>query len=392
MKILKLAFFEIKKIIRNPTTIILMIALPIIIAYLGSAFYPQNLMGDYKIGIYNEDKSFLGTFGFMFLKQFFRWDNAFEIFNEKELIETVEKGEFDSILIIPKGFMSDLVDYKETKLNLIPNPDKLQDSMAIYTIVDVLFRELAGVPEIGAGSTTQFLLGGGISVDPNRKMPSIELLVPDVKSKDGLRAVDNKSLGFKDIFAPSIVVVMILLFSMIGVGNSIASTKESGLLDIYRSNGLKLYQFISFKFIAFFLLGVFSSFIIWYVYRFLGVQSYASDFELSLIMILIVFVFTSLGIFLSSITKTTKATSLLLTSVLGAMVLFGDIIIPIPNESLVKNISNFMPIKYSVEMWRKMSITGFSVSEMKFEVAVLLSFGISFIVLSLFFTYISEKK
>jgi len=391
VKIFKLSIFEIKKIFRNPGMLILIIILPIVIAYLGASFYPENIIGDYKIGVYNQDDSFLGKFGFIFLKQFLKWDNAVEIKSEEQLNEFVSEKDYDSILIIPEGFMQALRNYEENELYIIPNPDKLQDSFSIYSIVDALFRELSGIPELSSGSTVNFLLQGGISVDENRKKPDIKLLIPQVGSNE-LKLSENDNLGFKDIFSPVVTVIMILLFSMIGIGNSISQTKENGLFDIYRANGLKIYEFIGFKFIAFFFVGLIASLYSWYVYRLFGVSSVTQEINIFIIVAINVFTYTSLGILVSSITNNSKATSFFLTALTGGLVLFGDVLIPVPKDSLVYSISNLLPIKYSIESWRKLSILGYSINNISNEIIMLFIFGISFLVFSYILMFIKNKR
>ena len=391
MKILKLSLFEIKKIFRNPGMLVLIIILPIIIAYLGASFYPENLIGDYKIGVYNQDDSFLGRFGFIFLKQFLKWDNAEEIKTEQQLQEFLSEKDYDSVLVIPEGFMESLRNYEENELYIIPNPDKLQDSFSIYSIVDALFKELSGIPELSSGSTVNFLLQGGISVDENRKKPEIKLLIPQVNSNE-LKLSENSNLGFKDIFSPVVTIIMVLLFSMIGIGNSISQTKENGLFDIYRANGLRIYEFIGFKFIAYFLIGFVASVYSWYIYRAFGVSSVTNEINILLIIALNVFAYTSLGILVSSITNTSKSTSFFLTALTGGLVLFGDVLIPVPKDSLVFQISNLLPIKYSIESWRKLSILGFSLNDISKEITYLLIFGITFLVVSYILMYIKNKR
>jgi len=369
----------------------LIIILPVIIAYLGSVFYPENILANYKIAIYNEDKTWLGQFGFIFLKQFFKWENAIEIKNEEALGTTIKSGDYDSIIIIPKGFMSDLKDYKPTKLNLIPNPQKIQDSLAVYTVFKALFKELAGIPDLESGSTLQFLMSGGIGVDTQRKAPDIEILVPNMKT-GSIRSEIKADIGFEDIFAPSVAVIMIMIFCMIGVGNSIAHTKESGLFDIYRSNGLKVYQFINFKFIAYFVVGLVASLFSWYLYRLFGVNSMAGEIEIIFLIVVTSFSFTAFGILFSSFTKTSKSSGLLLTALTGCMMLFGDILIPIPQGSIIKSIVNFMPIKYSVDAWRKVSVLGYSLSEVSYEIFILLIFGVVSYLLSNIIMARVEKK
>lgn len=391
MKIFRLSIFELKKIFRNLGMIVLIILLPIIIAYLGASFYPENLIGDYKIGVYNQDNSILGRFGFIFLKQFLKWDNAEEIKTEEELKNFISKKDYDSVLVIPKGFMDSLKNYEENELYVIPNPNKLQNSFSIYSIVDTLFKELSGIPEIANGSTTNFLLQGGISVDDKRKKPQIKLLIPQVNSNE-LKLSENSNLGFEDIFSPVVTIIMILLFSMIGIGNSISQTKDNGLFDIYKANGLKIYEFIGFKFLSYFLIGFIASIYSWYIYRAFGVSSVASELNLLFIIALNVFTYTSLGILVSSISNNTKSTAFFLTALTGGLVLFGDVIIPVPRDSLVLQISNFLPIKYSIESWRKLSILGYSLNDITKEIMYLLIFGIIFLLLSYILMAIKDRR
>jgi|GEM_PF-767848 len=391
IRILRIVFYEIKKIFRNPGVFILMIIIPVVIAYLGYSFYPQKILSDYKIGIYNEDNSFLGKFGFVFLKQFFKWDSATEIKNQEELNNTVKSGDYDSILVIPKGFMNDLRDYKETKLYLIPNPDKIQQSMAIYTVAKALFDELSGIPEIGSGSTTEFLLKGGITVDKDRKSPELSILIPDIKGENIIEK-KNVSLGFEDVFAPTIAIIMIILFSMIGIGNSVSASKESGLLDIYRSNGLRLFEFMFVKFISYSLLGFLSSLFAWYMYRIFGLNSNSSEFLIILLIIINVFLYTSLGIFLTSFMRNSKSSGLILTIFTGVMIIFGDVILPVPGESVVKFISDILPIKYSVDAWRKLSVLGYGFADIKKDLFVIFGYTLFLFITGTVITYFYEKK
>ncbi|WP_129409871.1 ABC transporter permease [Marinitoga lauensis] len=256
MKILSLMKYELLKIFRNKGFLLSLIIIPVLLSYMGSNLFPENMLSDYKIAVYNEDNSFLGRFGFLFLSQFFKWKDAVQITSKNELVKAVKDNEFDSILIIPKGFMNDLKNYKDTKLILVPNPNDLDSSVAIYTVVKALFNELSGIPEISAGSTTQFLLKGGISVDKKRNPPDIEIQIPNIK--DGsLKNIKNASLDFQDMLAPSAILVLILIFSMGGIGISISQTRENGLLDIYRANGLKIWEFSLYKLFTYVILGLF---------------------------------------------------------------------------------------------------------------------------------------
>lgn len=381
MKILSLMKFELVKIFRNKGFLISIILIPFLLSYLGSNLFPENMLSNYKIAVYNEDNSFLGKFGFLFLSQFFKWKDAVQLTSQNELIDAIKTNEFDSILIVPKGFMNNLKDYKDTKLILVPNPNDLDSSVAIYTVVKALFSELSGIPEISTGSTTQFLLKGGISVDKDRKPPEIEIQIPNVK--DGsLKNIENASLDFQDMLAPSAILVLILIFSMGGIGISISQTRENGLLDIYRANGLKIWEFSTYKLLTYSILGLISSIVTYYVFKNFGSNFAGKEIDILILIILNVIMFASFGMLISSISKTTRTTTFLLAIFIGTMVLFGDVLISIPKDSVWYKWSYALPIKYSIDSLRKIALLNYDLSMVINNIYIMVLFTVSSFVIS----------
>lgn len=382
MKILKMSWYEIKKVLRNRGVLILSIIIPIILAYFGSSFYPADIAQDFQLALYNEDNSLLGNFGFILIKQFLNFENTIEIKNDEQLTQIIKEANYDSILIIPKGFTQDLVDHKQTVLYIIPNPHKIQNSMMVYTGFKAVFDELAGIPEIKVGSTTEFLLQGGIGIDETRPKPEIKMLIPS--ASDGSLAVSpTTNLGINDMFAPIVAVVVILLLSMIGIASSIGQAREVGLLDLYISNGLKTREFILSKIISYIIIGFVAGMFSWYMFRIFGVQSQGNPWNLILLVLVSVFSFTSFGLFLSSFLKTARAASFLVTAMIGGMLVFGGVLIPIPTGSILEKTANLFPVKYSLDSWRKITVLGYGLSDLSFEILILLGFGIVFCVASL---------
>ncbi|GAB6188297.1 ABC transporter permease [Marinitoga arctica] len=391
MKILSLMKYELVKIFRNKGFILTLILVPFLLSYLGSNLFPENMLADYKIAVYNEDNSFLGKFGFLFLSQFFKWKDAVQITSQSELVEAVKSNEYDSILIIPKGFMENLKDYKDTNLILVPNPNDLDSSVAIYTVVKALFNELSGIPEISVGSTTQFLLKGGISVDKNRKPPEIKIQIPNIKN-GSLKNIERASLDFQDMLAPSAILVLILIFSMGGIGISISQTRENGLLDIYRANGLKIWEFSLYKLLTYVILGLISSTITFYIFKYYGSNFAGNEIYLMILIILNVVMFASIGLLISSISKTTRTTTFLLAIFIGMMVLFGDVLVSIPKDSLWYKWSYLLPIKYSVDSLRKVALLKYDLLMVSKDIYIMLFFTISSFFISLISLSYIEKK
>lgn len=329
MKSLKMVKYEIKKILRSRAVLILSIIVPVILAFFGSSFYPKNISQNFNLVIYNQDKSFLGNFTFLLIKQFLNFENTVEISNENEFNRLIELGNYDSIIIIPKGFTNDLVNKLQTSLYIVPNPHNIQNSLMIYTAFKAVFDELAGIPEIKVGSTTDFLLSGGIGIDETRPKPEIKMLIPNAKEKTLFESESN-DFGINDMFAPIVAVVTILISSMIGISYSVGQARESKLLDLYISNGLSIRVFAFSKLIAYLLVGFVMGLFSWGMFRLFGVQSQAISWHLFLLIFVSVFTFTSFGLVLSSFLKSSKAASFLVTAVIGLMFVFGNVLIPVP--------------------------------------------------------------
>ncbi|POZ90464.1 ABC transporter permease [Petrotoga sp. SL27] len=382
MKILKMSWYEIKKVLRNRGVLILSVIIPVILAYFGSSFYPANITQDFLLALYNEDNSLLGNFSFILIKQFLDFESTIEIKNDEQLNQLIKEANYDSILIIPKGFTQDLINRNQTVLYIIPNPHKIQNSMMIYTGFKAVFDELAGIPEIKVGSTTEFLLQGGIGIDETRPKPEIKMLIP--RASDGSLVVSpTTNLGINDMFAPIVAMVVILLLSMIGIASSIGQAREVGLLDLYISNGLKTWEFILSKIISYIVIGFVAGMFSWSMFRMLGVQSQANPWNLILLVLISVFSFTSFGLFLSSFLKTARATSFLVTAMIGGMLVFGGVLIPIPTGSILEKIANLFPVKYSLDGWRKITVLGYGLSDVSFEILILLGSGVIFFLASL---------
>ncbi len=228
-----------------------LILVPIIMATISSFMVPEKFMEDFKVAVYNEDNSWLGKFGFLFLSQFFKWEDAVNLPTYEDFLEAVRSGKYDAVLVVPKGFMQRLKDRLPTKLIFVPNPDRLHNGVAIYLVAKALFSELSGIPEVKTSSTLSFLAKGGIFVDRTRKAPEIEIQVLDLKTQK-LKSVRRKAIDMRDLMVPFGIAIMVIIFSMVEIGMSISNAKETGLLDIYRTSGFSPISFITSKFITYF--------------------------------------------------------------------------------------------------------------------------------------------
>jgi ABC-2 type transport system permease protein len=390
MKSLKMVNYEIKKILRSRAVLILSIIIPVILALFGSSFYPKNLTQNFSLVIYNQDKSFLGNFTFLLIKQFLNFENTVEISSESEFNRLIEQGNYDSIIIIPRGFTNDLVNKLQTSLYIVPNPHNIQNSLMIYTAFKAVFDELAGIPEIKVGSTTDFLLSGGIGIDETRPKPDIKMLIPNVKEKTLIESYSN-NFGINDMFAPIVAVIAILISSMIGISNSVGQARETKLLDLYISNGLSISVFAFAKLLAYLLVGFVMGLFSWGMFRLFGVQSQAISWHLFLLIFVSVFSFTAFGLALSSFLKSSKASSFLVTAMIVLMFVFGNVLIPVPKGGFLEKFSYIFPVKYSLDAWRKLTVLGYGIADIYKELIILIVFGLLCYFLSIFLIKVTQE-
>lgn len=90
--------------------------------------------------------------------------------------------------------------------------------------------------------------------------------------------------------------------------------------------------------------------------------------------------------------RNSKSSGLILTIFTGVMIIFGDVILPVPGESVVKFISDILPIKYSVDAWRKLSVLGYGFADIKKDLFVIFGYTLFLFITGTVITYFYEKK
>ncbi len=112
-----------------------------------------------------------------------------------------------------------------------------------------------------------------------------------------------------------------------------------------------------------------------------------------ILIVLNVFMFATFGLLIASISKTTRTTTFLLAIFMGTMILFGDVLISIPKDSIWYKWSYALPIKYSIDSLRKVALLNYNLSMVSKDLYIMLLFTItSFVVSYVSLSYIEKNK
>lgn len=292
--------------------------------------------------------------------------NASEYFSVTCLVHSPEqieaafqKGEIDMALVFSKSFVDNLY-AGDARVQLIsdatdPNMATMQANYASNIIASV-GREM---------------LPSGI------KVPSI---VPDLK------LLYNPQMRSAYNFVPGVMGLILMLICAMMTSISIVREKETGTMEILLVSPVKPLFIILAKAVPYFVLSFvnLATILLLSIYV-LHVPIAGSLWELIMVSLLFIFVSLSLGLLISSVTRTQVAAMLAsgLILMMPTMLLSGMIF---PVESMpfiLQLISDALPARWYIQAVRKIMIEGVDISLVMKEVVILSSMAIILIFISI---------
>jgi ABC-2 type transport system permease protein len=171
----------------------------------------------------------------------------------------------------------------------------------------------------------------------------------------------NEELRSANMFVPGIITLILMIISALMTSISITREKENGTMEILLVSPLQPIQIILGKVVPYMALAFLNSIIIVGVGHFIfGVPVRGSVFLLFALCLLFIFVALSLGIAISTVTRTQQ--SAMLISMVGLMlptVLLSGFIFPIENMPLVLQwLSAIMPPRWFLTALKDVMLKG----------------------------------
>ncbi|MGD9908004.1 MAG: ABC transporter permease, partial [Mesotoga sp.] len=129
MRFLRLVKNDLLLIVKSRAFLFVLILLPVILAAISSITSETGGYSDLRIGIINEDKTFIGLFFVQYATSMLKGENILQLSNREEIDSVIDK--LDGVFIIPRGFANKLLFQEPSELVFIPNPGSMQTAVAV---------------------------------------------------------------------------------------------------------------------------------------------------------------------------------------------------------------------------------------------------------------------
>jgi len=196
----------------------------------------------------------------------------------------------------------------------------------------------------------------------------------------------NKELKSVFMFVPGIITIVLMLVSAMMTSISITREKELGTMEILLVSPVKPWQIIIGKVVPYVILSFLSALIIYFISYFVFGMPFSGSLVLLLaVSLLFIIQALSLGVFISTVSKTQQVAMLLsMFALLLPTILLSGFIFPIKNMPIVLQwASHLMPPKWFVIIIKNIIIKGNGFAIVWKEILILLAYTLLFIGLSI---------
>jgi len=281
--------------------------------------------------------------------------------SETELEDTFQEGKIKQAIIFEENFASNIEKYGKAHIQLIGDAT---DPNTSNTLINY----------------TQSIIGDfQKSYNADLKSPPLNI-IPEVRMRF------NPNLQSVVLFVPGLITVILMLISAMMTSISIAREKEMGTMEILLATPMHPAQVIIAKVIPYLLLAFINALIILTIgYLVFQVPVTGSLVLLLLECILFIILALSLGILISTVTKTQQTA--LLISLMGLMlptIILSGFIFPVENmPKPLQVISSIIPARWFIIIIKAIMLKGVGIAYFWKETLILVGFTLFFIGLSI---------
>jgi len=284
------------------------------------------------------------------------------ISNEKEIKPIFKKGKVKAVLVFKSDFSKNLIKKSSAKVQIITDATEPNTAQTISNYTNAILRKYQ--QELNKSIKTPY------QISPQTRM------------------IYNPELKSVFMFVPGVMTIILMLVSAMMTSISITREKELGTMEILLVSPLKPQLVIIGKVIPYIFLSLINATIIVLLSIFVfGMPVQGSLFLLGLESVLFIITSLSLGILISTISKTQQTAMMI--SLMGLMlptILLSGFIFPITSMPMpLQILSNIIPAKWFLIILKNIMLKGVGITFIWKETLIL--FG-----MTLFFMLLSVKK
>jgi len=254
-------------------------------------------------------------------------------------LEKVEKGDLAGVLVIPKGFSTDVEDAVPVELGVFVDPGNELTGSILRGISESIANQISGA-SVTARTTQEVLEDSKMVWDPEEFVAHIDAVTEAASSGDALNLIkvdleeadlvptEENTYDPLDFYAGGMSVMFLLFGAMFGAFSLSAERRQQTLPRLMITPAHK-YQIVGGKMFGIFCAGLVQFAVLFGFTLFMGVSWGSSSSGLALVILSTIAAVTGLSIFISALAKTERQVGALGPIIIQLMALAGGSFFPI---------------------------------------------------------------
>ncbi len=353
-RILAIANKEILHILRDPRTLAIVFAMPVMMVLLFG--YALNMdVKHIPVAIIDQDNTpesrrIIKSFG---VSEYY--DIMSNLKNSGEISELFQKRKIKAAIVIPKGFANDLIRYPFTHIQILVDGSD---------------------PTFGNAIVNYSTL---VTLSYSLDDPDVQKIIPlEVREK----FLYNEELEGATFIIPGLVAVILMMICALLTSITISREKETGTMDVLLVSPIRPMEIIIGKVIPYVVLAFLDGlFILIFAKIIFAVPLRGNLLLLAALSVLYVYCALGIGVFISSVAPTQQVAMMaaLVSTILPSIILSGFIFPIFSMPALIRAVTYIVPAKYYMEIIRGILLKSSSFDVLKEQVVFLAMLGTFFL-------------
>ncbi len=350
---------EFLQIIRDRRSLLILFGIPVVQILL-FGFALKSEMKNVHLAIFDQSKDAYSQeiSRKMLASGYFILDR--NLANAQEMDDVFREGKVREILVFGNNFGEELEKNGNAKIQIITDASDPNTANIVYSYTQAIINDY--LMEINATTIKPLMINIETQMRYNPELKSVFM------------------------FVPGIITIILMLVSTMMTSISITKEKEMGTMEVLLVSPVKPWQIIMGKVVPYVILSFISAIIILMISYFVFLMPFAGSLGLLLLeTILFIVLALSLGVFISTVSKTQQVAMLLsMFALLLPTILLSGFIFPVKNmPEILIWISHLLPPKWFVIIIKNIMIKGNGFMLVWKETAILVGMTILFISLSI---------
>ncbi|MDD2333650.1 MAG: ABC transporter permease [Mesotoga sp.] len=359
MRFFRLVQNDLLLIFKSRTFLLVLVLLPVLLASISAITSDTGGYSDLRIGIINEDKTFIGLFFIQYASSMLKGENIIQLSGREEIDSVINI--LDGVFIIPRGFANKLLFQEPSELIFIPNPGSMQTAVALYQVLSNVLREFKALPVV---ADPEFMKT--VDIDPNYVAPSLTV-----------EGISESKLSFSSLLFPIVLVTTLMFMTSIGAATGVFEDRRNGVIDLLRLSNIGSLKYIGAKVVSFMVFSTAQVLIFMIAGSFFGLEI-ASNILLYLAVIEVyIFLFTSIGLLIGTVLNSSRSAQLTSISIVTTLLVLSGIIVPHSMfPDWLESFSRNLPTTSLLVLLQGISMLDFSLSKAVIPSVVNLSIAV----------------